>query len=460
MEPAASLGQSIRPATNENWDHLLDRWDKNDDEILDFSVPDEDDGDDEGDDVDDVEEISEEEVMETEVRGKRFTKEEVADVINEAIALFTNKWHTQQQGKEDERLSKALGRWQEVGASGQDKQRELARRIKHNVEILTQRLDLMCGEICEQDWNSEGSIRRQCKVLEGTVEVLEHERWLEQVYDGWLNQVDGNDMPPSDGVQSTQRVEIIDFGSGSDDSEENDQDGNVTCSTSSAPRAAGGATSELTDHQSVEPVINYLEPRRKPQEPAVNLLTPRRNVLLVQSFTSQTSARVSAPVWHGENPKTASIHAVTKWAWADLTRNTDRKRIVMKAIQEIDATDREMLRTRVNTVKKRHLLTEIAKCAAMMVRGESRMRGVLPRDNYKIVVFTKLFLCWWMADNAFKRETPQRRLEELLQCLEDGSTDPGIFYDWVRYVFAHTFSEEALSTPHLPSQAEVIVIDD
>ena len=88
------------------------------------------------------------------------------------------------------------------------------------------------------------------------------------------------------------------------------------------------------------------------------------------------------------------------------------------------------------------------------------MRGVLPRDNYKIVVFTKLFLCWWMADNAFKRETPQRRLEELLQCLEDGSTDPGIFYDWVRYVFAHTFSEEALSTPHLPSQAEVIVIDD
>jgi hypothetical protein len=88
------------------------------------------------------------------------------------------------------------------------------------------------------------------------------------------------------------------------------------------------------------------------------------------------------------------------------------------------------------------------------------MPGVLPRDLSKIITCTKLFLSWWLADNYFQKEATEWRLTELSECLEEGSEDPQIFYDWVRYVLANTFSPKALSTPFAPSQAEIIAISD
>jgi hypothetical protein len=143
-----------------------------------------------------------------------------------------------------------------------------------------------------------------------------------------------------------------------------------------------------------------------------------------------------------------------------LVQQSDRKRIIMKAVYEMSNTDRELLRTRITTVRKNNLLMEISQCVAMLLRGDSKMRGVLPQDLDKIVKFTKLFLSWWLADNYLHKKVEKLQLEELARCLEEKSEDPDIFYNWVNHILTNTFSKEALAKPHAPSQAEIIVISD
>lgn len=161
-----------------------------------------------------------------------------------------------------------------------------------------------------------------------------------------------------------------------------------------------------------------------------------------------------------ESPEVASISTVAKWRWEDLVQQSDRKRIIMKAIYEMSNVERELLRTRIMTVRKKNLLMEILQCVAMLLRGDNKMKGVLPRDLDKIMKFTKLFFSWWLADNYLQKTVEKWQLEELVQCFEEKSEDSDTFYNWINHVLENTFSREALAKPYAPSQAEIIVISD
>jgi hypothetical protein len=99
----------------------------------------------------------------------------------------------------------------------------------------------------------------------------------------------------------------------------------------------------------------------------------------------------------------------------------------------------------------------------MICKGESKLPGVLLRDMPKAITFTKLFLSWWFCRNCFQQSEAYasiRDLEELKECIDDGSADTDTFYNYVYTVIGTIFSPEALQRPERPSQAEIIEISD
>lgn len=164
---------------------------------------------------------------------------------------------------------------------------------------------------------------------------------------------------------------------------------------------------------------------------------------------------------YGDEPENASISSVRRWKWRELIEHLDRKRIVSKAIFEMNASDLEAIRTRVRLIPKSGLLREIAACINMLRKGESQLQDILPRDMHRIVNFTNLFLSWWFCRNYFEEPSASvRDLEELQSCLEDGSAGTMTFCDYLRTIMQTTFSEQALQHPERPSQAEIIEISD
>ena len=190
------------------------------------------------------------------------------------------------------------------------------------------------------------------------------------------------------------------------------------------------------------------------------------NPVIVQSV-EQVVATCPEPVLappainHGEEPEHASIGTVRRWLWTDLMEHLDRKRVVSKAISELKADDRELIRNRIRLVGRIASTREIAACVEMLSRGESKLRGVLARDMPKIMVLADVFLSWWFCRNYFKGPKASREeLTELKHCIEDGSVELNTFYDYMHTVMGTTFSKEALQHPGRPSQAEIIEISD
>ena len=174
--------------------------------------------------------------------------------------------------------------------------------------------------------------------------------------------------------------------------------------------------------------------------------------------TTSTTVRSRPPL--GDAPEHASIATVSRWSWSQLENTQDRKRVVSKAINDLSSTEREMIRQRLQKVGRANMIREIPACVDMLLRGEQRMPGILPKDLPKIVTFTNLFLCWWLCGNYFEKEPSELDLEELADCLRHHSPDPATFCDYVGTIFSTTFSHAALSRPTQPSQAEIIEISD
>ena len=172
---------------------------------------------------------------------------------------------------------------------------------------------------------------------------------------------------------------------------------------------------------------------------------------------------VRVPVNHGDEPENASITTVRRWRWSDLAEHQDRKRVVSKALLEMKAEDRELIRSRTKHVGKANLIKELSACVDMLCRGDSKVPGVLPRDMPKVITFTKLFLSWWFCRNCFQEPdavTSIRDLNELKAHIDDGFTGTNTFYNYIYTVMGTTFSPEALQHPERPSQAEIIEISD
>jgi hypothetical protein len=199
-----------------------------------------------------------------------------------------------------------------------------------------------------------------------------------------------------------------------------------------------------------------------PDSIIVDSVEPTVQYLQTQSATDRP-VPLRTPVNHGDEPEHASITTVRRWRWSDLVEHQDRKRVVSKALLHMRTEDRELIRSRITHVGKVSLIKEIGACVDMICKGESKLPGVLLRDMPKAITFTKLFLSSWFCRNCSQQSEAYasiRDLEELKECMDDGSAETGTFYNYVYTVMGTTFSPEALQHPERLSQAEIIEISD
>ncbi|KAH7378485.1 hypothetical protein DE146DRAFT_626363 [Phaeosphaeria sp. MPI-PUGE-AT-0046c] len=385
----------------------------------------------------------------------RLTQDQIVDLINDSISQFSAFWKPNKDVLEgDEVNCDAEAVWLSAERAGT--RHELIKRYQNDVAYYTQRLDKLCDQILKAPGSNEKQIKTQCRNLEATVESLELSEWLLSIYvvdpsdDDGENLEDGG-KPGCDGglplpqTSHRQVVEIIDLGSPPDSS--NSHEDGIFVDSSPPPENPSGQRLYTPDSVIVRPGLgdrHTLHSTSPPQIQAPHYVPPRHNL----------EAR------HGDEPEQASIVSARCWKWEDLKSTQDRKRIVTKAMSEMEASDREAIRYRLGTVSKMDIIREVSTCVEMLANNEKRMHGVLPRDQTKIVIFTRLFLCWWLCDNYFRAEPSKWNLEELRKCLEEQSPDPSAFYDYVHKIISTTFSLEALKHPERPSQAEIIEISD
>ncbi|CAO2649361.1 Nn.00g067460.m01.CDS01 [Neocucurbitaria sp. VM-36] len=443
-----------------HWDHLL-RWQqRGGDEEIDLAT--EDDIEDEEriefidgaeEDLQDVPDEDDEGDKGAQGRSK-LTPDQVVDIINERIDYYTRSWRPNKgavRGEEIEYDPEAM--WEEAQVAGQRQQ--LVERYETDLAYYRHRLDKLCDEIVKFPGSNVDKVRRQCSNLEVTIDSMELADWLLSIYK--LEPVDdsGDDDP---GISlelqghnsahiSKPSIEIVDLGSPSGTSGD-DREGKLSPArhTESAP--------SIEDDQA-PPRSRYYTPD--------SVVAETIEPLVYTNHESAVPTRALPTVLytsHGDEPEYSSIATVLRWKWADLVDSQDRKRIVSKVVSELDVEDRDLIRTRLKHVGKLNMLKEIPACLEMLSRGQSKMQGVLPRDLPKIVTFTRLFLSWWLCDDYFRQEPHRWQLEELLQCLQEGSPDPETFCDYVNTIMTTTFSAEALRHPERPSQAEIIEISD
>jgi hypothetical protein len=484
---------------NGQWDYLL-RWEQAGADI----VPDEDlmtgDLDDEEEeDHDDIADAAEDETAEVsdgadhnedaQPRSK-LSRDEVVEIINERIEHFTNIW----------KPNKGVLKGDEVNydpvamLEKAENDNETSRYIKaHEADVAyyCQRLDKLCDEIVKFPGRSADAVRVQCRNLEVTVNSIELSKWLLAIYQSdsdssedddeeeeeeehpgvgslslgqahqpnmayhaqpSLGHIDQRSMalstqlsrapmvPPPMSRLTQSSTQIVDFGSPAESSQ--DLDGELVDS-SPPPQVLAG----VQEH-------HFNAPRRFGSPDSVIAETVEQTADIPVAIPVRPQAQ------HSDQPEHASISSARRWRWTELVAARDRKRIVTKALQEMREEDRETIRNRLRTVGTADLIREIPICITMLIKKDTKIAGVLPRDMPKILTFTRLYLSWWLCDNYFRLEPTQWDLKELERCYQEGSPDPSTLCDYLDKIMTTTFSPLAMQTPEQPSQAEIIEISD
>ncbi|KAA8625759.1 hypothetical protein PtrSN002B_005113 [Pyrenophora tritici-repentis] len=365
------------------------------------------------------------------------TDDIVVDIINERIEFYTTSWKPNKGAARGEEIDYDTVRmWEEAEASGQRK--ALVQKYNMDHTYFRQRLDTLCDEIVKFPGRNAEQVRRQCCNLEVTVESMELAGWLRDIYS--LSPVVNSDEELQDEPQPNDHSPV--------------QQPHPGASMKIIDLSSPSPQSEIEE----EMAGKVLEFRRQLSIPDL-VIADSAEPAIMPTYSEVVPTRT--PINHGDEPEHASIGTVRRWLWTDLMEHLDRKRVVSKAIFELRVDDRELIRNRVWRVGKIATIREIAACVEMLWRGETKLRGVLPRDMPKILVVTDLFLSWWFCRNYFKGpKAPKEELAELKLCIEDGSAEMTTFYDYVHTVMGTTFSEEALQHPERPSQAKIIEISD
>jgi len=478
------------------WDYLLRRWQKEDQNAADIDdlagdmtedltedltedMTEDEDEDEEN--ANDISEVAEnhplehlDHVEETEaIPGRsKLGADQIVDVINERIEHYQGIWFPMKGvAKGDEPNYDPQKIWDDAEATGQRQ----AMIEKHRKDLLYygHRLDRLCQEIQDYAGNNLERLRHQCGVLEVTVDSLELSRWLLSIYrlrpgddseaEAEAEDEDEDELDTPDSVDKlpTARAQpdfaarhmllqtgIIDLGSPPESSQEYPDE--MIVDSSPPPEDHIGQHHSATSDRFHTPdsvIAQTIEPPAMAPSQLVNLSEPP----VIRAKPQQQQQ-------HSDEPQNASFASARRWRWADLRDQNDNKRCVTKAVQEMTTNDRETIRARLNTVGKVDMIREIPACLQMLARNETRMQGVLARDLPKILTFTRLFLCWWHHDNYFRLEPSEWQIAELQRCLEDGSPDPSTFYDYLNTIMRTTFNPEALLLPEQPSQAEIVEI--
>ena len=342
------------------------------------------------DDAPDLEDDSDNQPL-TQSRRGRMSQEQIVDIINESIEKFTNAWTP---GKDEITEDLEPGKrgacydpdrlWEEAEESGQ--RQDLARRYESQAQYFEQRLDELCDEILKFPSANADAIRKQCCNLEVTIDSLEHANWLVSIYN--MDPVDDSD---EESICSSSDAPV---------------DGSAMEVSGSRPDTSPEVIDLDSPSDASELGNSYTAPSPSPHTEGDEHLEPAPRVERSQNEIEHEAVAVPtrpAPVPQGDAPEAASIATVLQWTWEHLVETQDRKRAVSKAVLEMSSETREMVRIRLRILGRMKIIRETMTCIDMLVRGDQRMPGFLPRDSSKIITLTTLFLCWGFSENCFDR---------------------------------------------------------
>jgi hypothetical protein len=399
----------------------------------------------------------------------KLSRDQIAEIINERIEHYTRTWELNKGiPREDKVEYDFQAMFDKAEAAGE--RVRLIRAHKNDSKYYGQRLDKLCEGIMKAPGGNAEQIRYQCVNLEITINSMLLADKLVEIYTTYTSESDSEEdeeeeeqrssnsattqhaRPPQPSVSGV----IIDLGSPPESSQE-EMEG-ILVESSPLPEAQYEEchlSSPDRFHTPYSTIVDTVEESTRTPVQQLSSVSPT-----LHHAGSVTTALPRLHPQLGNEPEKASIASARRWRWPDLVSTQDRKRIVTKALSEMSSVNRETIRSRLTIVGKTDMIREIPACIRMLARNETKMQGVLSRDMPKIVTFTRLFLCWWLCDDYFRVEPSKWRLEELEQCLTEGSPDPSTFYDYLNTIMTTTFNPEALRHPEQPSQAEIIEISD
>ncbi|OAL51307.1 hypothetical protein IQ07DRAFT_586844 [Pyrenochaeta sp. DS3sAY3a] len=442
-------GLSTTGQTQTSWDHLLRYQELEDESIIDFGIEDDDQDESDSENDGDEDSAAEDNLREHEENGApgstqmpTLSTDEVVDIINERIEVYTESWP--KHIEEEDYLvfsTKPAELWQKAEASGL--REALVRKHEGNYLYYQHRLDELCEEITKVPGRSPTSIRQQCRNFQITVASMEFSNYLATIYKSSHASVIANfveNISHNDETEHTGLINHIDRIDRLSISESRDIENESQLPTIAPFNRPTQATQQRQRSPTTDSVI--------PASPVEEDMTAMDQALHLTSTEK-----------HGDEPEHASISTVSRWHWMDLVATQDRKRVISKLVNNMDSQERESLRLRLRLVHRSDVFREISTCTRML-SGESHMGGVHPKDLAEIIILTKLFMSWWLCDNYILQEPSKLDLEQLSQCLNGGYSDLVTFYNYLSTIMTTTFNEDALMHPFRPSQAEIIVISD
>ncbi|KAF2263913.1 hypothetical protein CC78DRAFT_544613 [Lojkania enalia] len=366
---------------------------------------------------------------------RSLSEDQIVDVINESIDEYTTQWHDTILRKQ---LCKANKMWRAVEAEGRRTQR-VAEKAR-NIRYYEARLNIIGDELLKFSWACVEELRAQCKSLQGSVENLEQERWEHSIY--------GQPYAPPLIESPRPNIDKASISSGEDRDKEYDEDSPISADYESEGAIEGDQFVIKDPPTESRTIVDLGDGSSETEEEGEEDEEDEENIILLENEEP-------------DRPENASFAAVAKWKLQNLIDKSDRKRLIMKIIQNMSEDERDILRARIS-VRRQDLLNEIPWCIHMMITGQKKMPGVLPKDHNKVIIWTKLFLSWWLCDNYINKNASTWHLEELEECLNKGCRDPGVFHDWVMKIMGRTFKKGSYNRKRfvVPPTAEIVVIDD
>ena len=111
-------------------------------------------------------------------------------------------------------------------------------------------------------------------------------------------------------------------------------------------------------------------------------------------------------------PENSSAADIASWTWEELDQRGDRKRMIIKILSEMDLTDYNMMKERIQKVPARDFIDEVGRGLGALLRKDSRLLGVQQQAFPKIIKFSRLYICWDIGSRRWWKEDLSKQLAQ------------------------------------------------
>lgn len=346
----------------------------------------------------------------------------VLGIIDESIQKSALLWN---ERKLPQRQRSAITLWKK----GQGhKNRDTVLAVQRELSALENRLGKLKQHVAEDQWAGEVPLRKQCAALQLTVNAIQDCKWKLNL---WSHPRPSR-IPKELAARRMHKMPSQDHESGEEVGSETDMDQLSDIDMPDVVSAPSSAHSDDLNYRGVispsewsglspdppidEEVENVSEPLYHEDDSDDSVLgnidsgessTPlelfKRGELIDLTMSSPNKDShhyIGAGLDESEDvygpcPEDASEEEIEKWAWKTLDQTSDRKRIVMKLLLEIERKDREKIENFFLDRSFRKLREDLQKALSSIKRKRDGISGFDDSTTVRcLFLASRLWVCW------------------------------------------------------------------